>query len=94
MSPNEISRSSSPSRGRGRSLTEQLFGFGEKEQPTASKRILRAVRDAPLEPDWVETTLDSLEHLVMAGDEANLAERVVAMITASGGQAATAVFDE
>jgi hypothetical protein len=42
----------------------------------------------------VESTLNSLEHLVMAGDEANLAERVVEMITAPGGDAATVVPDE
>ena len=48
----------------------------------------------PLDPEWVERTLNSLEHLVMAGDEANLAERVVAMITAPGGDAATVVSDE
>ena len=30
----------------------------------------------------------------MAGDEANLAERVVALITAPGGDAATVVSDE
>jgi len=34
-----------------------------------------------LDPEWVEATLNSLEHLVMAGDEANLAERVVELIT-------------
>ena len=34
------------------------------------------------------------QHLVLAGDEADLAERVVAMITAPGGDAATVVPDE
>jgi hypothetical protein len=63
-------------------------------QPTASRRIRRAVRNEPLDPDWVESTLNSLEHLVLAGDEANLAERVVEMITAPGGDAATVVPDE
>ena len=42
----------------------------------------------PLDAEWVESTLNSLEHLVMAGDEANLAERVVALITSPGGDAA------
>jgi FlaA1/EpsC-like NDP-sugar epimerase len=78
----------------GEKLHEQLFGAGEREQPTASKRILRAVRETPLDPQWVDSTLNSLEHLVLAGDEANLAERVVAMITASGGEAATVLYDE
>jgi FlaA1/EpsC-like NDP-sugar epimerase len=65
----------------GEKLHEELFGSGEEPRPTAAKRIHRAVRAAPLDPEWVEATLNSLEHLVMAGDEANLAERVVALIT-------------
>jgi FlaA1/EpsC-like NDP-sugar epimerase len=72
----------------GEKLHEELFGNDEDPQPTAAKRIHRAVRVAPLDPDWVETTLNSLDHLVMAGDEANLAERVVELITAQGGDAA------
>jgi FlaA1/EpsC-like NDP-sugar epimerase len=78
----------------GEKLHEELFGAGETGQPTAAKRIHRAVREAPLDPDWVEATLDSLEHLVLAGDEANLAERVVALIAAPGGEAATVAHDE
>jgi FlaA1/EpsC-like NDP-sugar epimerase len=65
----------------GEKLHEELFGFAEREQPTAAKRIHRAVRETPLDPEWIETTLNSLEHLVLAGDEANLAQRVVEMIT-------------
>ncbi|MGH7533161.1 MAG: polysaccharide biosynthesis protein [Gemmatimonadales bacterium] len=65
----------------GEKLHEELVGDAEDLQPTAAKRIHRAVRLAPLDPEWVETTLNSLEHLVMAGDEANLAERVVALIS-------------
>jgi FlaA1/EpsC-like NDP-sugar epimerase len=78
----------------GEKLHEELFGQGESVQPTAARRIRRAVRGEPLDPDWVDSTLNSLEHLVMAGDEANLAERVVEMITAPGGDAATVVPDE
>ena len=78
----------------GEKLHEELFGMGESEQPTAAKRICRAVREVPLDPEWVESTLNSLEHLVLAGDEANLAERVVNAITAPGGDAATVVYDE
>ena len=78
----------------GEKLHEELFGEAESEQPTAAKRIRRAVREVPLDPEWVESTLNSLEHLVLAGDEANLAERVVEMITAPGGDAATVVHDE
>jgi FlaA1/EpsC-like NDP-sugar epimerase len=78
----------------GEKLHEELFGKGESVQPTAARRIRRAVRQEPLDPDWVDSTLNSLEHLVLAGDEANLAERVVATITAPGGDAATVVSDE
>ena len=72
----------------GEKLHEELFGFGERAQPTAAKRILRAVRDVPLDAEWVEQTIDGVEHLVLSGDEANLAEQVVSMITSPGGEAA------
>ena len=78
----------------GEKLHEELFGFAESGQPTAARRIQRAVREAPLDPEWIESTLNSLEHLVMAGDEANLAQRVVEMITAPGGDSAAVVYDE
>jgi FlaA1/EpsC-like NDP-sugar epimerase len=77
----------------GEKLHEELVGAGEKLQPTAAKRIHRAVRDASLDADWIESMLNSLEHLVMAGDEANLAARVVDLITAQGGNAAAVGFD-
>ncbi len=77
----------------GEKLHEELFGSGETPQPTAAKRIHRAVRETPLDPDWVEATLNSLEHMVMAGDEANLAERVVALITAPHDDTAAVGFD-
>jgi FlaA1/EpsC-like NDP-sugar epimerase len=78
----------------GEKLHEELFSRGEKPQPTASKRINRAVREMPLDDEWVESTLNSLEHLVLAGDEANLSERVVNLIAAPGGGAAAVVYDE
>jgi FlaA1/EpsC-like NDP-sugar epimerase len=78
----------------GEKLHEELFGEAEQLQPTAAKRINRAVRQLPLDSAWVESTLNSLEHLVLAGDEANLAERVVELIAAPGGDAATVVYDE
>jgi FlaA1/EpsC-like NDP-sugar epimerase len=78
----------------GEKLHEELFGFAESGRPTAARRIQRAVRETPLDPEWVESTLNSLEHLVMAGDEANLAHRVVEMITAPGGDAAAVAYDE
>jgi FlaA1/EpsC-like NDP-sugar epimerase len=78
----------------GEKLHEELFGAAESSQPTAAKRIHRAVREVPLDPEWVESTLNSLEGLVLAGDEADLAARVVEMIAAPGGDAATVVYDE
>jgi FlaA1/EpsC-like NDP-sugar epimerase len=78
----------------GEKLHEVLFGEVEDCQPTAAKRINRAVRQAPIDQEWVESTLNSLEHLVLAGDEANLAERVVELIAAPGGDAATVAANE
>jgi len=78
----------------GEKLHEELFGAGEKSQPTAAKRILRAVRATPLDPEWVESTLDRLESLVLAGDEANLSERVIELVTATGGEAAPVATED
>ena len=78
----------------GEKLHEVLFSSGEEVQPTAARRINRAVRHNPIDPEWIESTLNSLEHLVLAGDEANLAERVVEMIAAPGGDAATVASNE
>jgi FlaA1/EpsC-like NDP-sugar epimerase len=78
----------------GEKLHEVLFSENEAAQPTAAKRINRAVRTTPLEPEWVDSTLSSLEAMVLAGDEANLAERVVDLIAAPGGEAAKVVLDE
>ena len=77
-----------------RSSTRSCSAAASAPQPTAAKRILRAVRATPLDPEWVESTLDALEQLVLAGDEANLAERVVELITAPGGGAAAVVSDK
>ena len=77
----------------GEKLHEELFGSGEKCVPTAAKRIHRAVRHTPIDPDWVESALDTLEQMVLAGDEANLAERVVELITSRGGDTAGVGFD-
>jgi FlaA1/EpsC-like NDP-sugar epimerase len=78
----------------GEKLHEDLFSEGEEVQPTAARRINRAVRAKPIDQEWVESTLESLEHLVLAGDEANLAERVVELIAAPGGDAATVASNE
>jgi FlaA1/EpsC-like NDP-sugar epimerase len=72
----------------GEKLHEDLFGIGERVKPTAAKRILRAIRETPLDPEWVDSTLNNLEQLVLAGDEADLSERVVEIVTAEGGETA------
>jgi FlaA1/EpsC-like NDP-sugar epimerase len=77
----------------GEKLHEELFGVGESPQPTAAKRIHRAVRETPLDPEWVDATLNSLEHMVMAGDEANLAERVISLITSGSDDTAAVGYD-
>jgi FlaA1/EpsC-like NDP-sugar epimerase len=78
----------------GEKLHEELFGAGERSQPTAAKRILRAVAAIPLDVDWLEETLVNLERLVLAGDEANLREQVVELITSGGGGTAAVVYDD
>jgi FlaA1/EpsC-like NDP-sugar epimerase len=78
----------------GEKLHEDLFSDYENPQPTAAKRINRAVRTTPLDPKWVDSTLAALEALVLAGDEANLAERVVDLIASPGGDATKVVLDE
>jgi FlaA1/EpsC-like NDP-sugar epimerase len=71
---------------RGEKLHEELFNTDERKQPTSAERIVRAVRPEPLDPHWVETTVERLTELVAAGDEAGLAARVVELV---GGRAET-----
>jgi FlaA1/EpsC-like NDP-sugar epimerase len=78
----------------GEKLHEELCGSDEQPQPTAARRINRAVREREIDAAWVEQTLNSLEGLVLAGDEADLAERVVELIAAPGSGAATVAYDE
>jgi FlaA1/EpsC-like NDP-sugar epimerase len=65
----------------GEKIHEELFNPGERSQPTTADRIVRAVREHPLDPGWVEATIDRLEALVASGDEAGLAEHVVRLVT-------------
>jgi FlaA1/EpsC-like NDP-sugar epimerase len=65
----------------GEKIHEELFNSDERGQPTASDKLVRAVRRAPLDPAWVERTVDQLERLVLDGDEAHLAERAVELVT-------------
>jgi FlaA1/EpsC-like NDP-sugar epimerase len=64
----------------GEKLHEELFNSDERPQPTATERIVRAVRGAPRDPEWVNGTLRRLENLVSAGDEADLAQQTVDLI--------------
>jgi FlaA1/EpsC-like NDP-sugar epimerase len=65
----------------GEKIHEELFNRDERAQPTSADRIVRAVRSRPLDPDWVERSVERLEALVAAGDEAGLAERVVEVVS-------------
>ena len=65
----------------GEKLHEELFNSDERPQATAADKIVRAVRRAPLDPEWVQGTVGKLEQLVREGDEANLAEQTVELVT-------------
>lgn len=67
----------------GEKLREELFGSGEVRQETSAKRISRALREHAIGPDWVEASFERLDGLVMAGDEADLAARVVEIAAAA-----------
>ena len=65
----------------GEKIHEELFNPDERSQATAAERIVRAVRPHPLDPDWVERTVEQLAAMVGSGDESGLAERVVELVT-------------
>jgi FlaA1/EpsC-like NDP-sugar epimerase len=65
----------------GEKIHEELFNVDEHAQATLADRIVRAVRTRPLDPAWVEHSVERLEALVAAGDEAGLADRVVEVVT-------------
>ena len=69
----------------GEQLHEQLLAPGEVAEPTAAARIVRAVRSEPFDADVVDATLAELRELVAAGDESELAARVVALISTGVG---------
>jgi FlaA1/EpsC-like NDP-sugar epimerase len=64
----------------GEKIHEELFNPDERSRPTSADKIVRAVRSTPLDPDWVERTVDWLVTAVAAGDEAGLAEHVVELV--------------
>jgi FlaA1/EpsC-like NDP-sugar epimerase len=61
----------------GEKIHEELLNTDESAQPTTAERIVRAVREVPLDPEWVGEALVRMEALVQSGDETGLAERVV-----------------
>jgi FlaA1/EpsC-like NDP-sugar epimerase len=67
----------------GEKLHEELFGDDETREATKAKRIFKAVRKHRVTPDLAEATFGRLEHLVDAGDEADLAARVVEIASAT-----------
>ncbi len=68
----------------GEKIHEELFNVDERPQPTTAERIVRAVRTDQLDPDWVEATVEELLDLVATGDEAGLAQQVVALMGGEG----------
>jgi FlaA1/EpsC-like NDP-sugar epimerase len=64
----------------GEKLHEELFNSDERPQATSSEKIVRAVRRAPLDPEWVSGAVARLEQLVREGDEASLAEQTVDVV--------------
>jgi FlaA1/EpsC-like NDP-sugar epimerase len=65
----------------GEKLHEELFNSDERPQPTAAEKIVRAVRPAPLDPEWVGGTLARLESVLSSGDESDLAEQTVGLVS-------------
>jgi FlaA1/EpsC-like NDP-sugar epimerase len=65
----------------GEKLHEELFNSDERPQATAADKIVRAVRNTPLDPEWVSEAVSRLEQLVREGDEAHLAEKTVDLVS-------------
>src|SRR5687767_4758671 len=78
----------------GEKLHEELFNSDERPQPTAADKIVRAVRRAPLDPEWVDGAVSRLEALVREGDEAHLAEKTVDVVTERRRQAGALAIDD
>ena len=77
----------------GEQLHERLLAPGEAAEPTAAARIVRAVRGEPFDAERVEAALAELRELVVAGDETDLAARVVAAIATGVGMDRAGVPD-
>jgi len=64
----------------GEKIHEELLNADERADPTTAERIVRAVREVPLDPGWVSDALARMEVLVASGDEAGLADRIVELV--------------
>jgi FlaA1/EpsC-like NDP-sugar epimerase len=64
----------------GEKLREELLGHNERSQATTAERIVRAVRQRPLEHERIERALTRIEELIAVGDEAGLAEQLIALV--------------
>ena len=67
----------------GEKLHEELFGEGEGIEPTPHPAILRASRP-PLDYGWLLEELDELERLTASGEQAEVVEKLRAIVAASG----------
>jgi FlaA1/EpsC-like NDP-sugar epimerase len=65
----------------GEKLHEELFNPYERPQETPAEKILVAERE-PLDPEWVESTFDQVNVLVLEGDANGLADKVGELSTA------------
>ena len=65
----------------GEKLHEDLFNSDEMPQATGADKILRAVRRAPVDPEWVNSTLGRLQALVSSGDETDLAQSTIELVS-------------
>jgi FlaA1/EpsC-like NDP-sugar epimerase len=70
----------------GEQLHEVLFSSSETSEPTSASRISRAVRHEPLTVDDVDAMLARIGELIGSGDETDLAERVIEIVTGGSRQ--------
>jgi FlaA1/EpsC-like NDP-sugar epimerase len=77
----------------GEKLHEELFNGDERPQATSADKIVRAVRRAQLDPEWVTGAISRLEALVREGDEAHLAEATVDLVRDRGRSAEISLED-
>ncbi|MFM8526717.1 MAG: polysaccharide biosynthesis protein [bacterium] len=61
----------------GEKLHEELFNSDERSQPTSSERILRAVRRAPVDPEWVQGAVGKAEELIREADESAISDWLI-----------------